>query len=86
MTPDNGPDMKAIPTKDQSAVILVKGRWRLRVPVAEYPTWVNLYRRLRDREGGRFARFYIQSVEAMEAAAKALGIAVPVPKQAGAKK
>lgn len=86
MTPDNGPEMKAIPTIDQSAVVLIKGRWRARIAVADYPKWVNLYRGLRDRDGGRFARFYIQSVEAMEAAAKALGIAVPVPKQAGAKK
>ncbi|MDP2047585.1 MAG: hypothetical protein Q8K33_01645 [Cypionkella sp.] len=68
---------KAIPTLDKSVVIFTSGDWRMRMPVAQLPDWVRLYRRLRDRENGKYSKFYIQPTEALEAAAKTLGIPVP---------
>lgn len=68
---------KAIPLLDKSAVVFAGSRFRATIPVADLPSWVALYRRLRDREGGKFARFYVQQAEALESAAKTLGIPVP---------
>lgn len=68
---------KAIPTLDKSAVIFASGDWRMRIAVADLPNWVRLYRGLRDRLNGKFAKFYVQPTEALEAAAKTLGIPVP---------
>ena len=70
-------DLRAIPTLDKSAVVLVKGSWRDRIPAEKLPVYVRLYRDLRDRENGKFARFYEQPTLALEACAKAMGIPVP---------
>jgi|GEM_PF-3055193 len=79
--------MRAIPTVDGISVMLIKGKWRARVSLADFPGWVQMYRGFRDREGGKFAQFYVQSVEAMEATAKKLGIVIADrPKPKGARK
>jgi hypothetical protein len=70
-------DLRAIPTIDKSAIVLVKGAWRDRIEVAKLPGYVRLYRALRDRDNGRHAAFYVQPTDALEACAKAIGIAVP---------
>ena len=71
-------DLRAIPTLDGTAAVLVKAPWRSRIRADQVADYVRLYRRLRDRDGGRFAAFYTQPVRALEALAKAMGIAVPV--------
>lgn len=68
---------KAIPTKDHSTVILARGPWRIRIAAADLPRWIHLYRGLRDRDGGKHSRVYLQPVEALEAAAKAICIPIP---------
>lgn len=44
-----------------------KGGWSARVPLADLPKWVGLYRWLRDRKGGRFRAAYSADVAALEA-------------------
>jgi hypothetical protein len=79
--------MRAIVTTDRASVIMSKGLWRTTIPAANIAVWVSLYRNLRDRNGGRFAEFYTQSVEALEAAAAKLGNVVAEPKtKTGGKK
>lgn len=68
---------KAIPTLDKSAVVFTSGDWRMRMAATDLPVWVGLYRRLRDRENGKYSLFYVQPTEALESAAKTLGIPVP---------
>lgn len=68
---------KAIPTLDKSAVIFASGDWRMRISVEDLPGWVRLYRSLRDRLNGKYSKFYVQPTEALESAAKTMGIPVP---------
>ena len=68
---------KAIPTQDKSAVVFATDGWRMRIAVEKLPFWVRLYRDFRDGHGGRDAKVYSQPTEALEAAAKTLGIPVP---------
>lgn len=48
-------------------LVMRSDRWRMVVPVSEYGMWLKFYRRMRDRQNGRFARFYAQPVQALEA-------------------
>lgn len=69
--------LRVIPTLDKTAVVLIGNQWRNKLPVAELPGFIALYRRLRDRDGGKYARFYAADTAALEAAASALGIHAP---------
>ena len=64
-------------TEDNTAVTMIGNRWRNKLPVAELPGFIAMYRRLRDRDGGKYARFYAADTAALEAAASALGIHAP---------
>ncbi len=50
-------------------IILRQGPWGHEITVSDYPRWLAMYRALRDRDKGRFARFYAQPVQALEAIA-----------------
>ncbi len=50
-------------------IILRQGPWGHEIAVSEYPRWLAMYRALRDRDRGRFARVYAQPVQALEAIA-----------------
>ena len=59
-------------------IIMRQGAWGHEIAVADYPRWLAFFRALRDRDKGRYARFYAQTVEALEA------IAAKVREAAGA--
>lgn len=40
---------RAIPTRDRTEVLLRRGSWSLMVAAADLRRWLDLYRRLRDR-------------------------------------
>ena len=50
-------------------IILRQGPWGCEITLAEYPRLLAMYRALRDRQHGRFAKFYSQPVQALEAIA-----------------
>jgi hypothetical protein len=78
---------KAIPINGGAGVTMRRGAWRQDIKATDLPSWVALYRGLRDRAGGRFAAFYAQPVEALEAAATRLGLKLPeLPKAKGGKR
>lgn len=40
--------------------------WDIVLPLDRLPTWIGFHRRLRDRQNGRFARFYADDIKALE--------------------
>lgn len=84
--PERMMPMKAAASPDGDTIIMVRGPWRQKVPAADLAKWITLYRGLRDREGGRFARFYAQPIEVLEALATRLGIKLPPIASAKGKK
>jgi hypothetical protein len=69
--------LRAAVEADGAGLAMTKGDWFQRVPAADLPKWISLYRRLRERDGGKYAQHYAQPVEALEAAARKAGIALP---------
>ena len=71
-------DLKTFISRDRQAVRLIKGKWVMTIRAAEAPRWRDFYRRLWARgskdpkQPGPYARFYAQSVEAMERVCKEL--------------
>jgi len=53
-------------TEDGARVVMRIGEWRGEFPVAQLPYWLKCYRGLRDRDARRFAKFYEDTVEALE--------------------
>jgi hypothetical protein len=51
---------------------LRKGRWAGTIPADNLDAWIAFYRRLRDRKDGRYAAFYADTVEVLEAAKRDL--------------
>lgn len=54
-------------TPCRGRVRLCTGSWSDTFPVDQLPRWLAFYRRMRDRNRGRYARFYAPTVEALEA-------------------
>ena len=54
---------------DMAHVAMRHGAWSHTITLADYPRWLAMYRALRDRQQGRFAKFYAQPVQALEAIA-----------------
>jgi hypothetical protein len=52
----------------RAAVRLRKGGWAGTIPAENLDAWIEFYRRLRDRKGGRYAEFYDDTVRVLEAA------------------
>ena len=48
------------------------GLWSAVLPVQRLPSWIALYRALRDRKNGRYSQHYAAQVQALEALARAL--------------
>jgi hypothetical protein len=66
---------RAALNRDQSKVIMMQGAWRAEFSTAELPRWIKMYRGLRDRKEGRYARLYAPSVAALERVASKLQVA-----------
>jgi len=64
--------MKAALSEDGATVLLGDDQWSTVFPVSELPSQIGFYRGLRDRAGGRYARFYASTVSNLEAIAWAL--------------
>lgn len=69
--------MRAAVVEGGTVLMMAMGEWRQRVPADQMPKQIALYRRLRDREGGKYAQHYSQNVEALENAARKAGIPIP---------
>lgn len=79
--------MRAAVVEGGATLMMARGEWRQRVPADQMPAQIALYRRLRDRDGGKHAQHYAQPVEALENAARKAGIALPTePKKPEAKR
>lgn len=78
--------LRAAIVANGAVLAMTKGAWWQRVPAADLPKWISLYRRLRDRDGGKHAQHYAQPVEALEAAARKAGIPIPPPPKPEAKR
>ena len=55
---------------DGNRIYLTRGTWSANISRGELPYWLNMYRGLRDRNGGKFAQHYAQPVFALEAVAQ----------------
>lgn len=64
---------------DLSSATLRGRRWQMTCPISDLGRWLAFYQGLRDRENGRFARFYAPAVAAIEAALKLVNTTTPNP-------
>lgn len=75
--------MKAIITRDNARVVMVKERWRQTITAADLPGWIARYTALRDRNAprdkagkmtapGPYHQFYAADVDALIAAQRKL--------------
>ena len=61
-------DLHAVRNGDR--IYLTCDTWWASIASRELPDWLNMYRALRDRDGGKFAQHYAQPVAALEAVAQ----------------
>lgn len=57
-------------SRDGNRIHLTRDTWSANIPNGELPRWLNMYRVLRDRDGGKFAQHYAQPVAALETVAR----------------
>lgn len=77
--PDLAP-LTCTPTPDGAGVMLARADWAHRIDTAALPSWITLYRDLRDRQSGKYAHIYAQPTTALETAATQAGLRLPAQK------
>ncbi len=64
-------------TIDGDRIKLCLGNYVGTIKVDELPRWLRFYRKMRDREGGKYAKHYQPTVDVLEQAARDLEKGLP---------
>jgi len=58
--------MRALPSKRGGYFILAGRLTRQTIPIEDLKKTIEFYKRLRDRQGGRFSKHYVETVQSLE--------------------